>query len=425
MRITQIYQNTQKTLKIIALCYKGRNAGNIENHHKISKSLSICYNKYMNKEMMLYIHIPFCVRKCAYCDFLSFAVEENTMQRYLEVLLREVKEKGKEYRSKTISSIFIGGGTPSLLSGAQVKMLMDSVRGSFSVQEGAEITIECNPGTLTEEKANAYYNAGINRISFGLQSSNDEELRLLGRIHTYHEFENSYNLARKAGFTNINVDLMGALPKQTKEGFLSSLEKVILHNPEHISMYSLIVEPGTPFYEKYSEGASFEEDLPSEETERGIYYAARDVLKVHGYEQYEISNFAKTGYACKHNLGYWERKEYLGVGLGASSLIENRRFKNTESLNTYLKSVFSPNELQELSISEQMEEYMFLGLRKTGGVSIKKFQNLYGKKIETIYGTWIQKMKKDGLLLEEGERLLLSLRGMDLANYVMQGFLLE
>ncbi len=373
---------------------------------------------------MLYIHIPFCVRKCAYCDFLSFAMDENTVQRYLEVLCKEIEGKGKEYRTKNISSIFMGGGTPSLLSGAQVKTLMDCVRGCFIVQEGAEITIECNPGTLTEEKAKAYYNAGINRISFGLQSSNDEELSLLGRIHTYHEFENSYNLARKAGFTNINVDLMGALPGQTKEGFLSSLEKVIFHNPEHISMYSLIVEPGTPFYEKYGEDAPMEGDLPSEEEEREIYYAARELLKEHGYEQYEISNFAKKGYACKHNLGYWERKEYLGVGLGASSLIENRRFKNTEALNTYMKSVFSPNELQELSISEQMEEYMFLGLRKTEGVSKTLFQKLYGKEIETVYGDWVLKMKRDGLLLEEGDSLSLSKKGMDLANYVMQGFLL-
>lgn len=398
---------------------------NIENNNKKGNSLAICYNRTMNKDLMLYVHIPFCVRKCAYCDFLSFAVTEDTKARYLAALHREIERVSEEYREWMISSIFIGGGTPSLLSGEEVKELMKKLKDHFTLQADAEITLECNPGTLTTEKAQAYKIAGINRISFGLQSADNEELKLLGRIHTYEEFLASYQLAREVGFTNINIDLMEGLPGQTKDNFLCTLEKVIALQPEHISMYSLIVEPGTTFYEKYGEAAPFEGELPEEEEERLTYYAARECMEAAGFRQYEISNFAKTQFACRHNVGYWERKDYLGLGLGAASLIEQKRFKNTTSIVDYMDGNCDYEEVQALSKAEQMEEYMFLGLRKTEGVSIEKFSSLYHVRMQDVYGTWIMRMHEEALLRTEGDRISLTNRGMDVSNYVLQGFLLD
>ncbi len=383
-----------------------------------------------NKELEIYIHIPFCVRKCAYCDFLSGPQDEGSRGRYVERLLDEIcaysnnMEVTKNYQ---VSTIFLGGGTPSVLSANQIARVFDVLNRTFDIVEGAEITIEANPGTVTREKLEAYKQCGINRISFGLQSTNNEELKLLGRIHTYEEFLESYQLARECGFDNINVDLISAIPKQTLASWEETLSKVIALNPEHISAYSLIVEEGTPFAMMYGEGCPREKDLPDEEEERAIYYRTEEVLSQAGYRRYEISNYAKEGKECKHNLGYWERTDYLGIGLGASSLVDNTRYKNTDDLLYYMEHADRLDKIQEgvekLSVKEQMEEFMFLGLRKMDGVSMTEFENVFGKTMEECYGNQLEHLIKKDLLERKDDRIMLTKQGIDVSNYVFAEFL--
>lgn len=368
----------------------------------------------MRRDLELYIHIPFCVKKCAYCDFLSGPADADTIEKYVQALICEieaVKIKAEKYK---VVTVFVGGGTPSVLEGEQIERIFAAVRERFGLGEEDEITIEANPGTVTREKLRSYKRAGINRISFGLQSVNNEELKMLGRIHTYEEFLESYHLAREEGFTNINVDLISAIPKQTLESWKRTVDAILELNPEHISAYSLIVEAGTPFEKLYGEGGSREAELPEEETERVIYQKTKEWLKEAGYERYEISNYAKKGYACRHNLGYWERKEYLGLGLGASSLIENVRFQNTDEMQIYLQ--YADNEekrvenRETLTREEELEEAIFLGLRKMEGISKKEVEKEYGKQIE--------KMICQGFLEEENGKIRLTERGIDISNYV-------
>lgn len=288
----------------------------------------------MRRELELYIHIPFCAKKCAYCDFLSGPADEQTVADYVTALRKEIESYKESAKNYEVTTVFFGGGTPSLLSGEQMAELMNAIKDTFMLKEEAEITMEANPGTVTESNLSAYKEAGINRISFGLQSVKDEELRMLGRIHTFEEFLESYDMARKAGFHNINVDLISAIPGQTLTSWEETLRTVIELQPEHISAYSLIVEEGTTFAKLYGEGCEKEELLPDEDEERRIYERTEEMLKEAGYHRYEISNYAKDGYECRHNLGYWERKEYLGLGLGASSLLNETRFHNTEHMGT-------------------------------------------------------------------------------------------
>ena len=376
----------------------------------------------MRKELELYIHIPFCVRKCAYCDFLSGPATDEAIERYVEKLIQEIKAHGQMQRDKIVTTIFFGGGTPSILKGNQMQRIMLTIREAFEIDEDAEISMEANPGTVTREKLLAYREAGINRISFGLQSTNNEELSLLGRIHTFEEFLESYHLAREFGFDNINVDLISAIPKQTLESWKQSVETVIALKPEHISAYSLIIEAGTPFAAQYGEGTEGEDLLPTEEEEREMYHCTEQMLKEAGYHRYEISNYAKAGKECKHNLGYWERKNYLGIGLGASSLMDHVRYKKPDSMETYLQSADDLEVIQEekeqLSLTEQMEEFIFLGLRKMEGISIKKFEECFEKDIESCYGENLNRMKEAGLLVEENGKLRLTERGIDISNYV-------
>ena len=294
----------------------------------------------------IYIHIPFCVRKCAYCDFLSALADEKTQAEYVKALQTEIYQTAKLLSENpyTVDTVFFGGGTPSILAPGHVKALADTLRESFPFAENAEITIECNPGTLDEEKAAVYRQAGINRISFGLQSANNRELKMLGRIHTMEEFVQSYETARAAGFDNINIDLMSALPGQTFESFLHTLDTVLALKPEHISMYSLILEEGTALYEHLDRYPA----LPDEDTERQMYDTACLRLADNGYHQYEISNFAKEGKACRHNLSYWERKNYLGFGTGAASLLCEQRYTNTDSLALYIDTMAELEEKKEV-----------------------------------------------------------------------------
>lgn len=381
----------------------------------------------IQKTLELYIHIPFCVRKCKYCDFLSGPQDEQTRERYVKALVKEICAHQEERETYEVSTIFLGGGTPSVLTACQMKSIFEAIRRTFFIREDAEITIEANPGTVTEEKLKAYRACGINRISFGLQSANNEELRLLGRIHTYEEFEENFRLARECGFDNINVDLISAIPSQTMESLEKTLFKVINLEPEHISSYSLIVEEKTPFYELYGEGGPLQKELPEEEEERKMYYRTEQLLTTAGYHRYEISNYAKPGKECRHNLGYWERVDYLGLGLGASSLMDHVRFHNTENLEFYINHSEYPKDIQEeiseLSLQEEMEEFVFLGLRKMDGISADEFKCCFGQDIESVYGKVIEKLVGEGLLLWNGNRLVLSSRGIDISNYVFAEFL--
>lgn len=382
--------------------------------------------------MELYIHIPFCVKKCDYCDFLSFAADEQTQKSYVAALQKELAFYGAKYKDRRITTIFIGGGTPSWLKEDYMQAIMETVYHYFSVEQDAEITIECNPGTITEHKFEVYRRIGINRLSIGLQSVHNEELKILGRIHTFEQFLKTYDMARKHGFSNINIDLMSSLPGQTPEIFCDSLYQVLKLKPEHISAYSLIIEKGTPFYELYrfdavKQAAGMQtESLPTEEEEYQTTKMTQHILKEAGYHWYEISNFAKPGYECRHNIGYWKRVDYLGVGLGASSLIDNVRYSNTRDLYTYLSvPADSLHETAEqITRNEQMEEFMFLGLRMRDGFYRDEFTQAFGIPIEAVYGDVLNHLQQEELLLKREGRIYLTDKGMDLNNYVVAQFML-
>lgn len=371
------------------------------------------YTAHMRKELELYIHIPFCVRKCAYCDFLSAPAGEDVQRAYAEKLCEEIRGTASLARDYEVSTVFFGGGTPSILPGPWIERLTELLKGQFVFREDAEITIEANPGTVDKEKLAAYKRAGINRMSLGLQSSDNGELRALGRIHTWENFLESYRLAREAGFTNINVDLMSALPGQTLDSWRRTLHKVLALRPEHISAYSLIVEEGTPFYARY---ADHPELLPSEDEERQMYYDTRKILAQQGYERYEISNYARPGFACRHNLGYWERTDYKGYGLGAASLLNNVRTSVQTDLGEYLKGNFAGTR-EVLTEQAVREEFFFLGLRKMEGVCPGDYGEHYKKLLE--------RLQMQQLLEEKDGRIYLTDRGIDVSNYVLAQFLDE
>ena len=383
----------------------------------------------MRRELELYIHIPFCVKKCAYCDFLSGPASNQQIEEYVQALIEEIRYYKEFVKKYEVSTVFWGGGTPSLLTGEQMKALMEALGQTFFIRQNAEITMEANPGTVTVEKLLACQKAGINRISFGLQSVNNEELKMLGRIHTYEEFLESYEAARKAGFQNINVDLISAIPKQTVSSWEQTLQTIISLQPEHISAYSLIVEEGTTFAKLYGEGCKLEHLLPMEEDERRMYERTEELLREAGYHRYEISNYAKEGNECQHNLGYWERKEYLGLGLGASSLIEETRFHNTDETEEYLRDASNPILLrrgqEKLDRQEQMEEFVFLGLRKIRGIQEEKFTEMFGEDIWDCYGKNLERVIKEGLLEREEGVLRLTRKGIDVSNYVFYEILLD
>nr|WP_294649515.1 radical SAM family heme chaperone HemW [uncultured Blautia sp.] len=368
----------------------------------------------------IYIHIPFCVKKCDYCDFLSGPSGPEEQSDYVQALLREI-DAVKEGKGRSVSSIFIGGGTPSVLDAGFIGEILNRIRNKFQIQNDAEITIEANPGTADYGKLQAYRDYGINRLSIGLQSPDDRELKILGRIHNYEQFLETYKKARKAGFDNINVDLMSAIPDQTYKGWEKNLRTVAELEPEHISAYSLIIEEGTPF-------AARQLNLPDEDTEYNMYEATARILKEYGYKQYEISNYAKRGMACRHNVGYWTRQDYLGFGLGASSLYGKERFSNTADRKKYLENSFSPELIRErepiLSREDEMAEFMFLGLRMTEGVARTDFEQIFGCCIEQIYGDVLKKYESMGLLQEKNGRIFLSRAGIHVSNSVMADFLL-
>ena len=379
------------------------------------------------KNLEIYMHIPFCIRKCGYCDFLSAPAGRDMQEKYVQALEREIQGRAGEYENYQVPTVFIGGGTPSILGPGQIKRLLDALRSHYQVLPEAEITMEANPGTVDYDSLAGYSNAGVDRLSLGLQSSWDEELKALGRIHTWQQFLDAYEAAVAAGFSHINVDLMSGLPGQTPASYETTLRRVaeLRPEPEHISAYSLILEEGTDFAARFEAGKL---RLPDEETERALYGLTERILQEYGYRRYEISNYAKAGCECRHNVGYWTRENYLGFGIGAASLMENVRFQNRKDLQAYLEAPLGQREQeQRLTVAEQMEEYMFLGLRLTEGVSEGKFYDTFHYELEQVYGDIIKKHVSQGLLAyldrAAGRNLHLTRRGLDLANYVMADFL--
>ena len=386
----------------------------------------------MKKEISLYLHIPFCAKKCNYCAFLSFeCCAMRDRQLYVDALCQELLSYQEQASSYTVVSVFVGGGTPSILELEQMEAIFHTLYQVWEVASFAEITIEVNPGTVDRKKLIGYRQLGINRLSIGLQSANTQELQILGRIHNYDQFLATFHSAREAGFHNINVDVMSGLPGQTLESYRTTLNKVMALSPEHISAYSLIVEEGTPFYDN----DAVYRMLPDEETERQMYAFTRTILSGSWYQRYEISNYARDGYACRHNMVYWTDGYYLGLGLGAASYIPGYRFHNTRDMQKYL-TAFLPGDplrqtghvhedIEEIDTKKHMEEFMFLGLRMMQGVSRKHFYDTFRRDVFDIYGKVIHTHESNGLLEVTDDHVCLTEQGISVSNIVMADFLLE
>ena len=374
-----------------------------------------------DKEIGIYVHIPFCKQKCYYCDFVSYCTKDNLIEDYVKAVEKEIELKNIK---STITTIYIGGGTPSYIDSNYIKEIVNKIFEK-NVSKEAEITIEVNPGTVTLEKLQDYKDCGINRLSIGLQSTQDELLKKIGRIHNFEEFLNTYKMAKKIGFKNINIDLMIGLPGQRISDLKDSLEKVVKLKPKHISVYSLIVEEGTPILEKIQKG---ELELPDEETERNMYWYVKNMLELNGYIHYEISNFAKKGYYSKHNMNCWEQKEYLGIGSAAHSYRDITRYSNTTNVEEYIKNV-KQNKLERNRIIHEIQkeddtkkEFMLLGLRKIEGIKISDFKNKFGDNPIYLYRTELNKLVEEKLIIVDDDNIRLTNKGIDLANLVWEEF---
>ncbi len=376
----------------------------------------------------IYIHIPFCVKKCLYCDFVSSCGSREEIKSYVEALLHEISQTEID---EEIDSIFIGGGTPSVIPAGDIEKILENIYAKYSISMHAEISMEMNPKTVTREKLEVYRKSGINRLSIGLQTADNTELKNLGRIYQYEDFAEAYHMARDVGFQNINIDLMSAIPGQNMKSYQHTIETVLRLKPEHISAYSLIIEEGTPFYERYGEGNVSDKypPLPDEELERNMYYYTKKVLAEHGYRRYEISNYAQEGCECRHNLKYWSRDNYYGFGVAAASLVGKTRYTNTASRKTYIQNNGDIRQIREdiqhLTLEDEMEEFLFLGLRKMSGVSKKEFARLFHKSMDEVYGEVLARQIHLGLLEETEGTLRLTERGIDVSNVVMSEFLLD
>lgn len=378
------------------------------------------------KELGIYVHIPFCKRKCYYCDFVSFSNKGELVEKYIEALSKEIIEKSKQIQGEyEVTTIYIGGGTPSFIDAQNIEKILNNVFENYKVSKNAEITIEINPGTVTEDKISKYKQIGINRISIGLQTTNNQLLEKIGRVHKYEDFINTYNIVKKVGFDNINVDLMLGLPSQTIEDLQESLNKVIELNPKHISVYSLIVEEETPIQKMLEEGKI---SLPSEEVERRMYWMVKETLENNEYNHYEISNFAKKGYESKHNMNCWEQKEYLGFGAAAHSYIDSKRISNTDEIEEYIKNIqdgkIEKNQTieEEQTDKEKQKEYMLLGLRKIEGVDIQEFKNKFVENPIYIFREELEKLVNEDLVEIDLIQIKLTNKGLDFANLVWEEF---
>lgn len=373
------------------------------------------------QEVSLYIHIPFCAKKCMYCDFPSFCGKENLMIDYANSLSKEISVSAGD---KLIKTIFIGGGTPTYLSLSAWKIIGEAIK-KLNKTANLEFSVECNPGTISIEKLSYFREIGVNRLSIGLQAWQDELLKALGRIHTLNEFLNGYKMARSYGFNNINIDVMFGLPSQTLEDLKETLQEVTSLQPEHISCYSLIVEEGTQFYSLYEKGAL---KLPDEDVEREMYEEAIKFFESNGYRQYEISNFSKLGYECRHNLVYWQLENYIGCGAASHSYVNGKRYRNEENIEKYIQHIRNRGcaviEEIENSQEDDIEEFMFMGLRKITGIEEYIFEHRFKKTLDSVYSDVINKHIKNHLLAREGGRLFLTPKGIELSNSVMSDFIL-
>ena len=387
------------------------------------------------REIGIYVHIPFCKQKCYYCDFKSYANKEELIEKYIKWLKYEIKAVGEgnklDYENDldelvTVKTIYIGGGTPSYLDSKYIKEIIEEIRENFKLADKVEITIEVNPGTVNKTKLLDYINSGINRISIGLQSTDNELLKRIGRIHKYEDFLQTYNMAREVGFKNINVDLMLALPGQTIAKLEKGLKQVIDLQPEHISLYSLIIEDGTKIEKMLKNN---EITLPDENIERKMYWETKKVLEEAGYIHYEISNFAKEGYKSEHNWNCWSQKEYMGFGVAAHSYTNDVRFSNIDSIEEYIENYEQGNVTdnfvfhEKQTQSSKMKEYMMLGLRKIEGISIQEFKNKFVGNPLYIYRKELQKLVEEELIEIELDKIKLTKKGLDFANIVWEEFI--
>ena len=378
------------------------------------------------KQLSIYIHIPFCKKKCLYCDFPSFSGCENIYEDYVNALVAELVYNAVEYSEYEIATIFVGGGTPTVLPPKLLGIVLDTVLNKYNVRSDAEITVEANPGTVNAQIFKELKSMSINRISFGVQAWQNSLLTSLGRIHDNETFILNFNEAREIGFKNISCDLMFSLSNQNLLHWEETLEKIMLLNPEHISAYSLIIEDGTPFKEMYEKGMLKATD---EALDREMYYLAKEMLQDKGYNQYEISNFAKQGFESRHNIVYWSTKEYLGFGLGAHSYVRGERFHNTYSVANYINAKGNKSKLIEefeiLSKEEKMEEFMFMGLRMTNGISISEFEKRFKIDVKDIYKDSIQYLIEQKLLYINNDILALTDKGIDVSNFVFEKFIIN
>lgn len=375
-------------------------------------------------KISLYIHIPFCVQKCLYCDFPSFARKDHLRKAYIEALNKEIISLREKHNNLEINTIFIGGGTPSVLEADELECLLKEV-AKLNMAKDIEYSMECNPGNLIEEKLEVMKKYGVNRISMGLQAKQDNLLKGLGRIHNYKTFKENFLLAKKVGFNNINVDLMFGLPNQRLNEWEETLREIISLEPAHISAYSLIIEEGTAFYNLYENDKL---KLPTEEEERKMYHLAKKILEENGFNQYEISNYAKEGKECRHNLAYWNMDNWIGVGSAAASYINGKRIKNKSSVEEYINSINEKGEAVEEIINnsknDNMEEFMFMGLRKINGIDENEFKKRFSMNINDVYGEILNKYIDEGLLIRESRRIFLSEKGIEISNIIMADFLL-
>ena len=380
----------------------------------------------MIEKIGAYIHIPFCKQKCYYCDFLSFANKKEYEEKYVESLIKEIEVFKEKNNDVEFDTIYIGGGTPSYIDSKNIARILQTLISDNNISNGDEITIEVNPGTFLKEKMLEYKKIGINRMSIGLQSTNNNLLKEIGRIHNFEDFLETYQTARKIGFENINVDLMIGLPNQTFDDIKDEIEHIIKLEPNHISVYSLILEENTKLEQLVLQGKM---KLPDEELERHMYWYVKNKLELYGYKHYEISNFAKKGYESKHNLNCWNQKQYRGFGLGAHSYINNKRFSNTENIDLYINNINKENFENNINIHEiqniemQEKEYMLLGLRKIDGINIQEFENKFGMNPIFLFKNELNKLSNEGLIKVDGNKIMLTNKGIDLANIVWEEFI--
>ena len=369
------------------------------------------------KEIGIYVHIPYCRRKCYYCDFISFENKIETIPNYVKTILKEIEEC--RYTGFDIGTVYIGGGTPSYIDSKYISEIISKIREKFIVSRNAEITLEVNPGTISKEKLEDYKKAGINRLSIGLQSTDNNILKSIGRIHTYEEFLDTYRLARNLGFKNINIDLMIGLPEENEESIQIQVNRIINLKPEHISVYSLIVEDGTKMKQMID---SREKKLPSEDEERKMYWKVKNLLEENGYEHYEISNFSLPGYNSRHNLACWNQKEYLGFGTAAHSYFDGKRFSNKNNIEEYIETYNEKNIEEEQTREDMAKEYMLLGLRKIDGASISEFERKFQINPLFYFRFEISKLVDEDLIEIDLDNIRLTQKGLDFANQVWQEF---